>query len=112
MIRSLTTLLLGASISINGYANDQQFEKCRSKLIQAQKLGVLQDLSWNGKSSPRVIVGPTFSRMRIDGKEGFAETVNCFLMAGDTKSFINFDVLDGFTGKPIGSYSYGRYKHK
>lgn len=112
MTKLSTALLIGVSVSISGHADDQQFEKCRSKLIQAQKLGVLQDLQWNGKSSPRVVVGPTFNRMRIDAKEGFVENVNCFLMAGNTKKFINFDVLDGLTGNPIGSYSYGRYRHK
>ncbi|WP_242342704.1 hypothetical protein [Anaeromyxobacter terrae] len=49
--------------------------------------------------------------MPIDAKEGFAETVNCFLMAGST-NHINFDILHWQTGKVIGRYSWGSFEMK
>jgi len=92
-------------------ADTAEFETCRKKLITAQKLEVLYDLAWNGKKSPKVVAGKTFFTMPIDAKEGFAETVNCFLMAGERDKFINFEILHWQTGKAVGSFSYGRYKH-
>jgi len=91
---------------------EKRFQTCRQKLIQAQKLNVLYDLDWKPPKEPRVVVGPTFIEMAIDGKEGFVETVNCFLMAGEEGKCINFDVLHWQSGKAIGRYSNCKYKSK
>ncbi len=95
----------------NSQANDTEFEACREKLIKAQKLDVLYDLQWNGRSRPKVVVGKTFFALPVDAKEGFAETVNCFLMGGAREKFIDFEVSHWQTGKPAGAFKYGRYKH-
>lgn len=91
--------------------DDKRFDTCRAKLIQAQKLDLLYDMDWKPPKEPRVVVGPTFFSIPIDAKEGFVETVNCFLMAGEDR-YINFDVLDYRTGKSLGRYSYGKFKMK
>lgn len=93
-------------------ASDSRFETCRQKLIQAQKLEVLYDLDWKLPKEPKVVVGPTFFRMPIDAKEGFADTVNCFLMAGASGKCVNFNVLHWQTGKAAGRFSNCRFKMK
>lgn len=105
-------LLLAALVAIAAipmHAADK-LETCRAKLVKAQKLGVLRDLKWKGTSEPHVVIGPTFLDMAFDGKEGFAETVNCFLVAGAPKKFVNFDVVEWRNGATIGRFSYGRLK--
>lgn len=114
IIRNLVAVLL-AAIGIAGSvsaAGDKRFETCRVKLIQAQKVDLLHDLDWKPPKEPNVVAGPTFFTIPIDAKEGFAETVNCFLMAGESGKYINFDVLDWRTGKSVGRYSYGKFKMK
>ena len=93
-----------------GAASDIQFEDCRKKLIKAQKLDVLHELDWKLPKEPKVVVGRTFIQMPIDGKEGFAETVNCFLLAGESGKCVNFSVLHWQTGKAIGRLSKSRFK--
>jgi hypothetical protein len=88
-------------------AVEKRFEGCRAKLKQAKKLDVLYDLDWQHGSTPRVVAGPTFFTIPIDAKEGFADTVNCFLMAGEGGA-INFNILDWRTGKVAAKYSLGR----
>lgn len=108
-------LVLLAVIGVTNIANaadDARFETCKAKLIQAQKLDLLYDMDWKPPKEPKVVVGPTFFTIPIDAKEGFVETVNCFLMAGDRGKYINFDVLDWRTGKSVGRYSYGKFKMK
>jgi hypothetical protein len=83
----------------------KRFESCRAKLKKAQKLDVLYDLKID--PLPRVFVGPTFYTIPIDAKQGFADTVNCFLMTGEDK-YINFDLLDYQTGKTVAQYSLGK----
>ena len=90
--------------------NDQVFKNCRQKLRRAQTLDVLYDLNWSLPDEPRVLVGPTFFDMPIDAKEGFARTLNCFLMAGDETKLVNFDLRDWRTGKRVGRWSYGKLK--
>jgi hypothetical protein len=111
--RSLVMLLI--AIAITGgvsSADDNRFETCKAKLIQAQNLDLLYDMDWKPPQEPRVVVGPTFFTIPIDAKEGFIETVNCFLMAGESDKYINFDVLDWRTGKSVGRYSFGKLKMK
>ena len=91
-------------------AHNPRFEGCREKLKAAQKLEILYDMSWDGKSEPRIIVGPTFMDIAIDAKEGLASTVNCFLMVGDESKCVNFDLLHWQTGKAVGRFSYCAYK--
>ena len=92
--------------------DDKRLEVCRGKLFQAQKLDVLYDLDWKLPKEPRVVAGPTFFSMPIDAKEGFVDTVNCFLTAGQAGKCVNFDVLHWQTGKAIGRFSYCKFKRK
>lgn len=108
-MKRLCTLALTILLS-SSPTSAADFESCRQKLIAAQKLDVLYDLDWNGKKTPKVVAGKTFFTLPIDAKEGFAETVNCFLMVGDQNKFIDFEILDWRTGKPVGKFSYGKYK--
>jgi hypothetical protein len=89
--------------------DDVKLEACRAKLIKAQKLEVLYDLAWQKGSMPKVVAGPTFFTMPIDAKEGFAETVNCFLMVGEPKC-IEFDIKHWQTGKSAARWSGCRLK--
>ena len=86
-------------------AENKRFEQCRAKLKKAQNLDLLYDLKID--PLPRVIVGPTFYTVPLDAKQGFADTVNCFLMTGEDK-YINFDLLDYRTGKRVARYSWGK----
>ncbi|WP_425952962.1 hypothetical protein [Ralstonia pseudosolanacearum] len=104
-------LVVSAGVSADP-ASNKRLEACRSKLKQAQKLDVLYDLDWKPPSEPKVVVGPTFFQIGIDAKEGFAKTVNCFLMAGESGKYVNFDVLSWQTGKTVGRYSYDRFEMK
>ena len=88
---------------------NKRFEQCRAKLKKAQKLGLLYDVTID--PLPRVVVGPTFYTIPLDAKQGFAETVNCFLMTGQDK-YINFDLLDYQTGHVVAEYSYGKLSVK
>lgn len=112
-IRYLVVLLIAIGITSSvSAADDKRFERCKAKLIQAQKLDLLYDMDWKPPKEPKVVVGPTFFTIPIDAKEGFVETINCFLMAGESGKYINFDVLDWRTGKSVGRYSYGKFKMK
>lgn len=93
-------LLLTATTT---YASETALENCRTKLKQAQKLDVLTDLQWKG---PRlhVVAGRTYYTMPFHAKEGFADTVNCFAMAGKT-GCLSFDILNWNTGKATDRYS-------
>ena len=105
-------LLAGSVVSHAALAasTEQRFEACKSKLVQAQKLDVLYDFDWKPPKEPKVIVGPTFFKIPIDAKEGFTETVNCFLMAGESGKCVNFDVRSWQTGKAVGRFSSCRFK--
>ena len=87
---------------------NKRFEGCREKLKKAQQLEALYDLEWK-RAMPKVVVGPTFYSIPIDAKQGLADTVNCFLMAGKS-NYIDFDVLDWQTGKRVAEYSRGKPK--
>lgn len=92
--------------------DNARLESCRNKLKAAQKLNVLHDLQWtSGHTEPRVVVGPTFMSMAIDGKEGFASTVNCFLMGGRTDC-VSFDLVHWQSGKAVGRFERCRYRPK
>ena len=88
---------------------NKRFEQCKAKLKKAQKLDLLHDLTID--PLPRVVVGPTFYTIPLDAKQGFADTVNCFLMTGQ-ESYINFDLLDYQTGHVVAEYSYGKLSVK
>ncbi len=102
-------MAFGLAAPIAHGKDDKRFEACRKKLMQAQKLEVLYDLDWKPPREPKVIAGRTFFEMPIDAKEGFVETVNCFLMAGDS-GCVNFDVLHWQTGKMAGRFSRCKFK--
>lgn len=100
-------LICCAAMATAGPAEDRRFEECRQKLIKAQELQVLQDMKIE-RNRPVIHVGPTFKSMPIDAKQGFADTLNCFLLAGDAGKFMQFDLLDGLTGKTVASYRDGK----
>jgi hypothetical protein len=105
----LTVVIIGIVVSATAFAaDDKRLEQCRSKLKQAQKLDLLYNMDWKKTREPVVIVGPTFYQIPFDAKEGFAETLNCFFMAGDSGKYINFDLLDWRTNKRVARYSYGK----
>lgn len=91
-------------------SDDQKFEQCKAKLVRAQQLGMLYAFNWKPPKESYVVVGATFMEVPIDAKEGFAETVNCFLMAGETGKCMNFDVLHWQTGKAIGRFQNCRFR--
>ena len=82
----------------------KNFETCRAKLKKAKTLDVLYDLK--STMPPTVIAGPTYSEIPYDAKEGFAETVNCFLMAGSSDGGYKFDILDYRTHRVLDTWSY------
>jgi len=91
-------------------AMDKKFEECREKLKEAQQLGMLYNLDMRA-GRPLVVVGPTFYNVAFDAKQGFANTINGFLMTGEDK-FIDFELLDYRTNKVVAKYSYGRLEMK
>lgn len=93
------TLLL---LCVGAQAGNAELEACRNKLKQAQKLEVLRDLQWKG-AHLHVVAGPTYYQMPFDAKEGFADTVNCFAMAGQ-KNCLSFDILHWRSGKATDRY--------
>lgn len=93
-------LLLFACLPALG--NDAALEACRSKLKAAQKLEVLADLQWKG-ARLHVVAGPTYYQMPFHAKEGFADTVNCFALAGKT-GCLSFDVIHWRSGKASDRY--------
>lgn len=109
-VLSSLVLLLFTSVASAG-PEEKRFEACRAKLIQAQKLDLLYNLEWKKVHAPLVVVGPTFDKLPFDAKEGFADTVNCFLMVGK-KQYINFDLLDYKTNKVVAEYRYGKLRMK
>jgi len=87
---------------------EKRFEDCRAKL--KKDTGMLSDLDWKKGLPPRVVVGKTFFKVDFKTKQGFADTVNCFLLGGSDAKFINFDLLDWRDEKVVASYSNGRLK--
>jgi hypothetical protein len=107
----LIYVLILASFLFPPHIFAESFENCRQKLIQAQQLDVLADLDWKPPRQPKVVVGPTFFKIPFDAKQGFVETVNCFLVAGQWK-FVNFDLLDQLNHRVIGRWENGRLAMK
>ncbi len=105
-------LALAWPVVVVAEVNNARFESCRAQLKQLHKLEVLYGMQWHAPAEPRVIVGPTFSRLPIDGKESFVAVVNCFLMVGDADKCVNFDTLDWQTGKAVGRFENCRFKMK
>lgn len=102
--------ITSALMLLSSNANANNFEACKAKLIKAQQLGVLHNLDWKPPKEPYVVAGRTFFTIPIDAKEGFAETVNCFLVGGKSNQCVSFNVLSWQTGKPIGRFSYCKFK--
>ena len=90
-------------------ANEQKMELCRAKLKRANQLEVLYDLDWKPRKMPQVVAGRTYFTMPFDAKEGFAETVNCFLVGGKDQC-IDFEIKHWQTGKAVDKWSYCRLK--
>ncbi len=92
------------------WADDAVFEACRGKLVKAQQLEVLHNLTWDKGQPPQVTVGRIFFTLPIEAKENFADTVSCFLMEGDPGRCVNFPFRHWQTGKRVGEYSNCRVK--
>jgi hypothetical protein len=100
----------GEQAALDDASQEKAFEECRTKLIAAQQLDLLYDLDWKKGRLPFVVVGPAFHDLPFDAREGLADTLNCFLMAGNQKSCINFDLLDHRTTQPVAYYKYCRLR--
>lgn len=107
-MKNLLTLLLCA-MAMGATPNNQRLELCRQKLKAAQRLDLLYALDWQPPRAPYVVAGPTFEKIPFDAKAGFAQAVNCFLVAGNDE-LVTFDVLDWQTGKPVAHWSNGQLK--
>lgn len=88
-------------------ADAKRFAACRLKLEVARRSSVLVGLSIDG-AVPRIVVGRAFEGLPLTSKQDFADAVNCFLMAGDDKHLMNFELLDYRTGKPVAEYRWGK----
>jgi|CXWL01.1.fsa_nt_gi hypothetical protein len=86
-------------------------EACRAKLETARQGGALHDLDWTPGEMPLVVVGPAFEQFPMEAKQGFAATVNCFLMGGKAE-YIQFDVVEYLNHRVVGTWSLGRFKAK
>lgn len=106
---ALISMVAAAAISIPAIAapSNTQFEQCKSKLIKAQKLNILYQFDIE-RQRPKIVVGPTFFQLPIDAKEGFADTLNCFLVGGEQGTYIPFNLLHWQTGKRVARYSSGK----
>jgi hypothetical protein len=89
---------------------NQRFKTCQAKLKKAKQLDVLYDMAWDKGSGPRILVGPTYFQIPVDAKEGFAETLNCFLVAGASDQCMNFSLSDWRTGKAVARFENCRLK--
>jgi len=92
--------------------SDAVFNTCKAKLVKAHELGVLYAFDWKPPKEPYVVAGKTFFAIAIDAKEGFAETVSCFLVAGESGKCANFNILHWQTGKAVGRFQNCRLKMK
>jgi hypothetical protein len=91
-------------------ANKARAEECRVKLEELRGLSVLYQLQWkSGHVIPKALVGPTFYSLPIDGKQAFADTINCYLLQG-APEYIEIEMLDWRTGKRVARYSWGKLK--
>ncbi len=111
-ILTVATLLSAAAslASANQKSADARFETCKKKLKQSHQLEVLYAFDWKPGKSPYIVAGPTFHRIPIDAKEGFAQALNCFLVAGQEGKCMNFDILDRLTGKPVARFEYCKFR--
>ena len=91
--------------SITSAGSNKNLETCRAKLKAAKKLDLLYDMKWEKGQAPMVVVGPTYDNLPFDAREGFVETINCFLSAGETGKCFNFDLLDYKTHNAVAQYS-------
>lgn len=103
----LATMMAIPAISI---ADDAKLEACREKLKAAHKLGVLYDMKWVG-TRLHVVAGKTYYNMPFDAKEGFADTINCFAMAGGS-GCLTFEIKHWQTGRATEEYHYCKLKPK
>lgn len=108
--RALAAAVASLACSAALADDNARLEACRAKLKAAQKLEVLYDLQWEKGRGPRVLAGPTYRRLPLDAKEGFAETLNCFLTAGEAGKCMNFDIRDFRSGAVLHTFRNCRLK--
>lgn len=110
-MRKASVLLVAAlaigSLNAAAAPDASRMDGCRAKLRQAQQLDLLHNMTFD-KGVAKVWVGPTWARIPIDAKEGFAQTAACFFLAGDSSKSIQFDILDGRTGKRVARWKFTR----
>lgn len=90
-------------------ADAARAKQCGDKLEQARKLDLFYRHETRG-GALRIYVGPTYFRVPIDAKEGFAETVSCFLVNGDRKQCANFELYHWTTGQMVGRFENCLFK--
>jgi len=112
-VRKTITLFILSLLSLPAAADsDAAFNACKAKLVKAHELGVFYAFDWKPPKEPYVVAGKTFFDIAIDAKEGFAETLNCFLMAGEGGTCVNFSILHWQTGKAVARFQNCRLKMK
>lgn len=109
-MRLLAMVLVVAMCSSESLASDARFEQCQKKLKAAHQLDLLHAFDWKPPKAPYVVAGPTFGKIDISAKQGFADTVNCYLVGGDDAKLINFEILDYRSGRRIAEYRNGRLR--
>ena len=106
---AFVALLYLASVHGNANAADNKYKEfyaCREKIKLAVKTDVLVDFDINQRPI-EVIVGPTFHRIDITAKRGFADTANCLFNAdkiGKNRICYDFNLIDSMSGKEVGKY--------
>lgn len=103
-MRLRIALLMAGCFIQQAWADDARFEACKAKLKKANEVDLLYAFDWKPPAAPYVVVGPTFFKIPIDAKQGFGETLNCFLMAGETGKCVQFPLLHWQTGKQVARF--------
>lgn len=116
-VERVKAALIGLALSLGACtaqaaAGNADFERCRVQLKQAQKIGILSELSWAPPAEPHVLAGPAYAHLSAEAQRGFANSINCFLTAGRPDAVLSFNILDAQSGKPVARYAYGKLKRK
>ncbi len=87
--------------------NEKAYSACKKRLATAMTNGLFINAST--KFPVQVQVGLRFYGLTLAQKQSFGDDINCLIMHGSTDT-MDFDFIDGHSGKPAGSYHLGRYK--
>ena len=90
-------------------AAEKRYGECKQRLATAISQGLLTDLR---PALPlKIQVGLRWYGLTLAQKNAFLSDVNCFTMHGTT-DLLPFDIVDGHSGKTVGSYSVSGYEPK